>query len=205
MLLMAPANDLTPGGAQGQPPGARRTPSRSERRMAASLARGEESTLREIEREYRPMLLGYLTQMLRDRAAAEDVTQQVMLEVWQRRASFDPGRSAMSSWVMMIARSRAIDHTRRQQPEPHEPSVTASLVDRAAPSVDPADELAEQWRIAHLLTLLPRDEAEILRMRFHRELSQSEIAQATGIPLGTVKMRMVSALSRLREMIESEE
>ena len=58
--------------------------------------------------------------------------------------------------------------------------------------------------MAHLLTLLPRDEAEILRMRFHDEMSQSEIAAATGIALGTVKMRMVSALGRLREMIESE-
>jgi len=200
MLLMAPANEFTPGRAEG----ARRSPTRAERRMAASLARGDEGTIREIEREYRPMLLGYLTQLLRDRAAAEDVTQQVMLEVWQRRTSFDPGRSAMSSWLMMIARSRAIDQIRRQQPEPHEPSVAASLVDRAAPAADPADALVEQWRMAHLLTLLPRDEAEILRMRFHREMSQSEIAQATGIPLGTVKMRMVSALSRLREMIESE-
>jgi len=200
MLLMAPASDLTPGRGQD----GRRSPSRSERRMAASLARGEESTIREIEREYRPMLLGYLTALLRDGAAAEDVTQQVMLEVWQRRASFDPGRSSMSSWMMMIARSRAIDHARRRRPEPHEPAVTAALADRADAEPDRADELAEQWRMAHLLTLLPRDEAEILRMRFHRDLSQSEIARATGIPLGTVKMRMVSALSRLRELIESE-
>ncbi len=204
MLLMAPSSDLTPGKRGEGRTGARRSPSRAERRRAAALARGDESTVRDIEREYRPMLLGYLNQLLRDRAAAEDVTQQVMLEVWQRRASFDPGRSAMSSWVMMIARSRAIDHARRPQPEPHEPHVAASLLDRANPEPDPADELAEQWRMAHLLTLLPREEAEILRMRFHRELSQSEIAQATGIPLGTVKMRMVSALSRLRELIESE-
>ena len=67
------------------------------------------------------MMRGYLTQMLHDGATAEEVTQQVMLEVWQRRASFDPSRSSMSSWVMMIARSRAIDQLRRHVPEPHDP------------------------------------------------------------------------------------
>ncbi len=150
------------------------------------------------------MMRGFLGQMLHNSATAEEVTQQVMLEVWQRRASFDPSRSSMSSWVMMIARSRGIDQLRRQVPEPHDPQVTATLVDSAAPQEDPADQLAEQWRMAHLLTLLPRDEAEVLRMRFHREMSQSEIAAETGMALGTVKMRMVSALGRLREMMESE-
>ena len=183
---------------------AARSPSRSERRLAARLARGDETALKEIEAEYAGMMRGYLRQMLRDSSSSEDVAQQVMLEVWQRRASFDPSRSSLSSWIMMIAKSRAIDLMRRQVPEPHDPAVTATLVDRGASEQDPADELAEQWRMAHLLTLLPRDEAEILRMRFHDEMSQSEIAAATGIALGTVKMRMVSALGRLREMIESE-
>ena len=70
---------------------------------------------------------------------------------------------------------------------------------------DPADELAEQWRIAHLLTLLPRDEAEILRMRFYGGLSQREISARTELPLGTVKMRMVQALERLRALLDAEE
>ena len=204
MLALAPARDPDAGAAGSSRSSGGRSPSRSERRLAARLARGDETALREIEAEYAGMMRGYLTQMLHDGATAEEVTQQVMLEVWQRRASFDPSRSSMSSWVMMIARSRAIDQLRRNVPEPHDPSVTATLVDRTAPEEDPTDQLAEQWRMAHLLTLLPRDEAEVLRMRFHREMSQSEIAAATGMALGTVKMRMVSALGRLREMIESE-
>jgi RNA polymerase sigma-70 factor (ECF subfamily) len=181
-----------------------RSPGRSERRLAARLARGDESSLREIEGEYRGMLRGYLRQALRDSSAAEDVAQQVMIEVWQRRTSFDPARAPMSSWVMMIARSRAIDHMRRQIPEPQDPAVAASLLDRSGAEDDPTEKLAEQWRLAHLLSLLAREEAAVLRMRFHREMSQSEIAASTGIPLGTVKMRMVSALARMRAMIEDE-
>jgi RNA polymerase sigma-70 factor (ECF subfamily) len=79
------------------------------------------------------------------------------------------------------------------------------MLDSSASQADPTEKLAEQWRLAHLLSLLPREEATVLRMRFHQEMSQSEIASSTGIPLGTVKMRMVSALARMRTMIEDEE
>jgi len=193
-------------GSSGNTPArpAARTPTRSEQRLAGRLARGEERALKQIEKEYSGLLRGYLQQVLGDRATAEDVLQQVMLEVWQRGKSFDPSRASVSTWVMMIARSRAIDHLRRRVPEPHDPSVTASLIDRMAPQEHIAETLAEQWQMAHLLTQLPREEAQILRMRFHEELSQREIAARTGIPLGTVKTRMVSALARLRMLMERE-
>ncbi len=205
MPALAPASDIHAGSGGDTPAGNLRSPGRSERRLAARLARGDESALREIEREYGGMLRGYLRQVLRDGSSAEDVAQQVMLEVWQRRTSFDPARAAISSWVMMIARSRAIDHMRRQVPEPQDPAVAATMLDSSASQADPTETLAEQWRLAHLLSLLPREEATVLRMRFHQEMSQSEIASSTGIPLGTVKMRMVSALARMRTMIEDEE
>ena len=151
------------------------------------------------------MLRGYLKQTLRDAGAAEDVMQQVMLEVWQRRGQYDPERSSLATWSMTIARSRAIDHLRRSVPEPHDPHEDAVWRETVAAQESLADQIAEQWRMADLLTQLPREEATLLRMRFHDELSQSEIAERTGIALGTVKMRMVSGLSRLREMIEAEQ
>jgi RNA polymerase sigma-70 factor (ECF subfamily) len=150
------------------------------------------------------MLGGYLRQLLRDATAAEDVLQQVMLEVWERGSRFDPARGSLTSWLMTIARSRAIDQLRRRVPEPNDPIATAAIIDARAVDVDQADELSEQWRVAHLLTQLPSQEAQVLRMRFQLEMSQSEIAAETGIPLGTVKMRMVSALERLRTLIEEE-
>jgi RNA polymerase sigma-70 factor (ECF subfamily) len=140
--------------------------------------------------------------MLRDGTAAEDVLQQVMLEVWQRGSRFDPARGSLISWLMTITRSRAIDYMRRQVPEPQDPATTTRLIDRLASQEHAADDLAEQWRMAHLLTQLPREEARILKLRFHADMSQREIAAETGIPLGTVKMRMVSALARLRELME---
>ena len=63
--------------------------------------------------------------------------------------------------------------------------------------------MIERWHVAHLLRRIPSGEAELLRLRFYEELSQREIAARSGIPLGTVKMRMVQALERLRELIET--
>jgi RNA polymerase sigma-70 factor, ECF subfamily len=157
-----------------------------------------------VYEEYGPTVLGYLTNVLGDRGAAEDVHQQVFLEVWQRAPAYDPERGSVLTWVMTIARSRAIDELRRRVPEPRDPNGAPALVADQDPAASP-EALVERWRVAHLLSRLRPDEAELLRMRFYEGLSQSEIAERTGIPLGTVKMRMVAALRRLRGLIEEEE
>ena len=90
-------------------------------------------------------------------------------------------------------------------PEPRDPAGALALLDAGAEDPDGIDALVEQWRIADLLGRLPETEADVLRRRFYRGESQREIAAATGIPLGTVKMRMVQALERLRRLIEAEE
>jgi RNA polymerase sigma-70 factor, ECF subfamily len=156
-----------------------------------------------VYEEYGSTVLGYLINVLGDRGVAEDVHQQVFLEVWQRAPGYDPQRASVLTWIMTIARSRAIDELRRRVPEPRDPGGAALAAD-PDPESSP-DALVERWRIAHLLSRLRPDEATLLRMRFYEGLSQSEIAGRTGIPLGTVKMRMVEALRRLRELIEQEE
>jgi RNA polymerase sigma-70 factor, ECF subfamily len=157
-----------------------------------------------VYEEYGPTVLGYLINVLGDRGAAEDVHQQVFLEVWQRAPGYDPARASVLTWIMTIARSRAIDELRRRVPEPRDPGGSIALAPDADPERSP-DALVERWRIAHLLSRLRAEEAALLRMRFYDGLSQTEISERTGIPLGTVKMRMVAALGRLRRLIEQEE
>ncbi len=162
--------------------------------------------LESIYADYAPTVLGYLINALGDRGAAEDVHQQVFLEVWQRAPSYDPERASILTWIMTIARSRAIDERRRRVPEPEDPGEHGRL--GLAVDDDPErspDALVERWRVAHLLSRLRPEEGELLRMRFYEGLSQSEIAERTEIPLGTVKMRMVGALRRLRDLIQEEE
>ncbi len=151
-------------------------------------------------------VLGFLTQMLRDRDAAEDVLQQVLLEVWQRAEHYDPERASLLTWVLTIARSRAVDELRRRVPEPLDPAVAAAQVDAVAGgAADEPDRLLERWRMAALLERLPRDEAGLLRLRFYDGLTQNEIAQRTGVPAGTIKTRMVNGLRHLRDLLEAEE
>lgn len=150
-------------------------------------------------------VLGYLAQLLGDRATAEDVLQQVLLEVWQRGASYDPERAGLLTWVLTIARSRAIDELRRRIPEPVDPSALAVRTDQYPGMESETEQLLEQWRIAGLLDRLPREEASLLRLRFYDGLSQSEISELTGIAIGTVKARMVRGLCQLRDLLEAEE
>ncbi len=188
------------------PPRARapvRRPTRHERRIAAGLRTRDPRALETAYAEFGRAVFGYLRQAVGDHGAAEDIQQQVFTELWRRGPAYDPERSSILSFVMTIARSRAIDHLRKRVPEPRDPSVAAELSSGEATA--PTDALLERWRVAHLLSRIPREEADLLRMRFYAGLSQREIAERTGIPLGTVKMRMVEALGRLRELIDAEE
>ena len=185
------------------PAGARPDPEES--RLAARLQRREPDALRDVYERHGRTTFGFLLHTLGDRASAEDVQQQLYLEVWQRAADYDAARAGLLTWIMTIARSRAIDQLRRRIPEPRDPAGAVALLESTESSLDgQVDALVEHWHMAHLLRGLPAEEADLLRRRFYGERSQREIAEDTGIPLGTVKMRMVSGLQRLRDAMEAE-
>lgn len=170
--------------------------------LIAALQRGDRTGVEELYREYGSVTFGFLVRTLRDRGAAEDVQQQVFTEVWTRGRSYDPQRGSLLSWIMQITRSRAIDHLRKRVPEPVDPTA-GHATEPAAQDVS-LQKLAEDWQIAYLLGRIPRDEAQLLEMRFVKDMTQTEIAAHTGLPLGTVKMRMVQGLRRLRELLDDE-
>ena len=181
----------------------RRDVTSRERRLAAGLRRGDARALEGLHADYGATVFGYLCNTLGDRGAAEDVFQLVMTEVWRRGTQFDGDRGSLLTWVMLITRSRAVDELRRRRPEPDQDAM-AQLAEQPAAGEGP-DALADRWRVAHLLGGLPAEERELLRLRFYDELSQAEIAELTGIAIGTVKGRMVRALERLRALIEAED
>jgi RNA polymerase sigma-70 factor (ECF subfamily) len=179
---------------------AQRTASAADRRIADGLRRRDEQALVELHVACGRTVMGFLVRVLRDPATAEDVFQQVFLEAWQRGPEYEPQRASPMTWVMAITRSRAIDELRRRVPEPSDSPATEDGRVEAQ-----LDELIERWRFASLLGRLPEQEADLLRRRFYGGATQTEIASATGIPLGTVKMRMVQGLARLRDLLEAEE
>ncbi len=174
---------------------------RKERRLAAALHHGEEEAIAAVEERYGNTLSGFLRQALPDTASAEEVRQQVLLEVWRRGPEYDPERGSPLTWILTIARSRAIDELRRRRPEPMDPVDLPESTDEGDERVD---EMMERWRLADLLRRIPAEEAMTLRLRFYEDKTQTEIAAETGLALGTVKHRMVSGLSRLRTLITEE-
>ena len=175
---------------------------RAERRLAKRLARRDPEALRELHALHGAAVFGFLVRAVADRPAAEDVQQQVFFEAWERADRYDPARAGLRVWLLTIARSRAIDHLRRRVPEPHDPSSTVAVADRTEETR--IDELLEHWHLVAELERLPPGEADVLRRRFYLDQSQTEIAAATGLPLGTVKTRMTSALRRLRTALEEQ-
>lgn len=181
----------------------RRGTDAEEARLIAALSERDPAAIAAVSERYGRLLLGFLRNASADPGTAEDVFQQVLVEIWRRGPDYDPTRASLSTWMLTIARSRAIDERRRRRPEPVDPEQLA-----AAPgqSDDEATErLIERWRVAELLARIPPEEAAILRLRFYEGLVQTEIAERVGIPLGTVKTRMVAGLARLRTLVTEEE
>jgi RNA polymerase sigma-70 factor (ECF subfamily) len=184
---------------QWQAPMRRTVPSTAELRIAAGLRRRDPDAVRTLSAEYGAPTLALLRSTLSDRCAAEDVYQQVLLEAWQRSPSYDPARASLRTWLATIARSRAIDELRRRVPEPYDPQL-----DEQVHASEPEDDAIERLTVDAALRRLPSEEAEVLWLGYRLGLSQRQIAQHTGVPLGTVKSRSASALRRLRAMIEEE-
>jgi RNA polymerase sigma-70 factor (ECF subfamily) len=194
----------TPTAASGlEMPAPRRHAAHRERRLIRALRRDDPRAAELVSEAYGPLLRGFLAEALEDRDAVQDVLQQTLLEVWRRGHDYDPERASLATWLLVIARSRAIDHLRRRVPEPVDADSVAALADRDRP--DETGALLERWRMAGMIAALPREEARMLQLRFYDGLTQREIAERTGVPLGTVKMRMVQALDRLRSMLDEEE
>jgi|SRR6478609_6543153 len=168
--------------------------------IARSFGADHAEALGLVYDRYGAVLFGYLRGVINDVGRAEDVFQQVMTEIWARRAQFDPNRASLLTWMMTIARSRAIDELRRQRRAPSE----VELDGVGAIADAEADDLVERWRIADLLDRLPSDERDVLRLRFYDRMTQVEIAERTATPLGTVKSQMIRALTRLRSLLEAE-
>lgn len=150
----------------------------------------------DLFRHFAPRIKGFLMRSGANEGLAEEVTQEVMATLWNRAALFDPGRASLSTWLFTIARNRRIDALRRQRrPEPED----LPWGPEAEP--DQADSLILQQESARLgaaLAQLPEKQRLLIERAYFGDLSHSEIASETGLPLGTIKSRIRLALERLR-------
>ncbi len=133
-------------------------------------------------------------------SAAEDLAQDTMLAVWNKAGYFDPARASASTWIFTIARNLRTDLHRRER----DPKVLAEAFDYDLDPM-PSDHvlaIERETRVRDALKQISADQALVIRLSFFEERPQSEIAQALGIPLGTVKSRVRLAMNKLRALVE---
>jgi RNA polymerase sigma-70 factor, ECF subfamily len=165
-------------------------------------AGGDRSAFEDLYRRYARPVFGLALRRLGDRGRAEDAVQETFASIWRSAGSYKPERGPGAPWLYAVARNAIVDRARGRIEPP------AEVPDEPSREPGPADR-AEQswvaWRVHRALEELPEREREVITLAYWSGLSQSEVAEFLGIPLGTVKTRTRSALSRLADILEEVE
>jgi RNA polymerase sigma-70 factor (ECF subfamily) len=160
------------------------------------VQRGDEHAMAALFDRYSKVVYSVALRVLRDPASAEDVLQEIFMQIWRNPNGFIATRGSLGGWLAVVSRNRSIDALRRKRP-------TDSVDDIALASnynlADEAERNNMMEKARSVIHLLPVEQRKTLEMAFFDGLTHSEIAEMTGDPLGTVKTRIRSALTTLRK------
>jgi RNA polymerase sigma factor (sigma-70 family) len=188
----------------------------SDAALVRLVAERRPEALAELYDRFSPTLLALARRVLDNHADAEEVLQEVFVQVWNRGERYDPARSSVSTWLVLIARSRAIDRlrSRRVVERTHEATAQAAIGAVGASGVGEPHTSPEALenvfiqerheRVRREMAALPAEQRQVLEMAFYQGLTQSEIAAKAGLPLGTVKTRTLLAMKKLRNALRPE-
>ncbi len=167
--------------------------------LRAVRDRQDQTAFAELFAHFAPRVKAFLIRSGMEPAQAEECTQEVMAALWTKAHLFDPARASVSTWVYTIARNRRIDVARRnRRPEPEDLPW--------GPQAEPDQEdvlllQQESENLGRAIATLPEKQRDLIAKAFYGDLSHSEIAEITGLPLGTIKSRIRLALDRLRHAL----
>jgi RNA polymerase sigma-70 factor (ECF subfamily) len=173
----------------------------SDGELIRRVARRDANAFEALYRRYARPVFGLALRRLGDRMRAEDAVQETFAAIWRSARTYKPDRGAGAPWLYAVARNAIVDRSRSRSDVPDE------IPDSPSPDLGP-DERAEasyiSWRVHRALEDLPENEREVIELAYYGNLSQSEVADYLNIPLGTVKTRTRSGLSRLADVLEGE-
>jgi len=165
--------------------------------MLAVRDKQDRTAFAQLFRHFAPRVKAFLMKAGSDAATAEECAQDVMATLWQKSHLYDPARASVATWVFTIARNRRIDMARKaRRPEPE---AVLWGPDEEPDQAEVYEAGQETRRLSAALADLPEKQRVLIKRAFYGDLSHSEIAAETGLPLGTIKSRIRLALDRLRQ------
>ena len=168
--------------------------------LLALVQSGDDKAMASLFDRYSKVVYSVALRVLRDPSAAEDVLQEVFMQIWRNPDSFTAARGSLGGWLSIVSRNRSIDSLRRKRPTTDVDDVPLASSFNLA---DEAERNSLMERARSVIVKLPTEQRKTLEMAFFDGLTHSEIAEMTGDPLGTVKTRIRSALLTLRKAFQS--
>ena len=173
--------------------------------LLRKVADGDEAAVEALYNRYGRACFALARRILDDAQLAEDVVQQVFLALWQG-SGYDASRGAVSTWLLSVTHHKAVDSVRRESNRRKRLAGEQVLLETAAAGPGPDDEAwatlrAERTRDG--LRGLPAEQREVLLLAYYGGYTQREIAEMTGLPLGTVKSRTLTAMRKLRDVLST--
>ncbi len=163
------------------------------------VANGDQAAFASLYDALSPTIFGVVRRVLRDGSQAEEVTQEVFVEIWKQATRFDAERGSVRTWAVTIAHRRAVDRVRSEQSHrDRQVSVAAASVEASVSPEDDAVEAEDRQRARAAMATLPAAQREALELAFYDGLTHVQIAEHLGVALGTVKTRIRDGLIRLR-------
>ena len=178
----------------------------SDEALLSGLAAGDAEAATAFIRRFQARVYGLVLTIVRDEGIAEDVAQETFMRAWKHARTYDPRRGRVSTWLLTIARNLAIDVVRVKRPQPLDPDVVANKLQHAGVAGSPADEGPspdERGRVRDAIAELPPEQRRALFLAAYLGRTAKEIGELEGLPLGTVKSRIRTAMLKLRDSLET--
>ena len=168
--------------------------------LISALCSGDEKAIAELYDRYSSVVYSVALRVLGDPGAAEDILQDIFMQLWRNPGLFDASRGKLAPWLAVTTRNRAIDALRKRRPE----SDIADIVISVEPDLaGDAERSIAMTKVREVLTAMPTVQRSALEMAYFEGLSHSEISAKTGEPLGTIKTRIRAGLLALRKAFET--
>lgn len=164
--------------------------------LIALIRAGDQGAMADLYDRYSGIVYGVALRVLTNTTAAEDIVQEVFLQLWRNPQAFDANRGRLAAWLAVIARNRAIDQLRKR---PAEDDIDELPISTGVNLEDESSQRLAVEKVRGVLVQLPQDQRKALEMAFFEGMTHTEIAGKTGEPLGTVKTRIRTGLLALRK------